>query len=231
MRPTRHIGPEQLPRHRSCAINIAFGNLRSCRCASHPQCRTLDRPRAGGRCSFNAGICIVRSMKHSFPDDRFVRIRGARENNLKSIRSGPSPRRVRRVHTASPAPESPRSPSARSMPRRSADISSRSHPMRDVSSTRPASPMWTPSTGFPGGRTPAASRQREYAAQRSVASRRCRTCCECCFPRAGVYPRGQPMLYAEDFSPNTAQGACPDLSWTGIHLRCVGTCDGVPMTR
>src|ERR1700726_2058227 len=29
------------------------------------------------------------------------------------------------------------------------------------------------------------------------------------YSRAGTYPPGQPMLYAEDFSPNTAQGACP----------------------
>ncbi len=29
------------------------------------------------------------------------------------------------------------------------------------------------------------------------------------YSRAGNYPRGQPMLYAEDFSPNTVQGACP----------------------
>ncbi|MDP9064328.1 MAG: excinuclease ABC subunit UvrA [Pseudomonadota bacterium] len=29
------------------------------------------------------------------------------------------------------------------------------------------------------------------------------------FSRAGTYPRGRPMLYAEDFSPNTPQGACP----------------------
>lgn len=29
------------------------------------------------------------------------------------------------------------------------------------------------------------------------------------YSRAGAYPSGQPMLYAEDFSPNTPQGACP----------------------
>src|SRR6195256_2677383 len=29
------------------------------------------------------------------------------------------------------------------------------------------------------------------------------------YSRGGTYPPGQPMLYAEDFSPNTAQGACP----------------------
>src|SRR5579859_2514680 len=29
------------------------------------------------------------------------------------------------------------------------------------------------------------------------------------YSRAGDYPRGQPILYAEAFSPNTAEGACP----------------------
>ena len=29
------------------------------------------------------------------------------------------------------------------------------------------------------------------------------------YSRAGTYPPGQAMLYAEDFSPNTPQGACP----------------------
>jgi excinuclease ABC subunit A len=29
------------------------------------------------------------------------------------------------------------------------------------------------------------------------------------YSRAGEYPRNQPMLYAEDFSPNTVEGACP----------------------
>jgi excinuclease ABC subunit A len=29
------------------------------------------------------------------------------------------------------------------------------------------------------------------------------------YSRAGDYPQGQPLLYAESFSPNTAEGACP----------------------
>src|SRR3954447_23878157 len=29
------------------------------------------------------------------------------------------------------------------------------------------------------------------------------------YSRAGDYPRHQPLLYAESFSPNTAEGACP----------------------
>lgn len=35
------------------------------------------------------------------------------------------------------------------------------------------------------------------------------------YSRAGYYPRNQPMLYAEDFSPNTPQGACPDCHGLG----------------
>jgi excinuclease ABC subunit A len=38
------------------------------------------------------------------------------------------------------------------------------------------------------------------------------------YSRAGDYPRGQPLLYAESFSPNTPQGACPNCHGIGrIH--------------
>ena len=36
------------------------------------------------------------------------------------------------------------------------------------------------------------------------------------FSRAGRYPPRQPMLYAEDFSPNTPQGACPSCQGEGL---------------
>lgn len=35
------------------------------------------------------------------------------------------------------------------------------------------------------------------------------------YSRVGHYPHGQPMLYAEDFSPNTPQGACPQCHGQG----------------
>ena len=35
------------------------------------------------------------------------------------------------------------------------------------------------------------------------------------YSRAGTYPARQPMLYAEDFSPNTPQGACPECHGMG----------------
>ena len=35
------------------------------------------------------------------------------------------------------------------------------------------------------------------------------------YSRAGDYPRGQPLLYAESFSPNTPEGACPQCHGLG----------------
>jgi excinuclease ABC subunit A len=35
------------------------------------------------------------------------------------------------------------------------------------------------------------------------------------YSRAGTYPRHQPLLHAEDFSPNTPQGACPECHGLG----------------
>ncbi|MFP5237139.1 MAG: excinuclease ABC subunit A [Acidobacteriota bacterium] len=35
------------------------------------------------------------------------------------------------------------------------------------------------------------------------------------YSRAGDYPNGQPLLYAESFSPNTAEGACPECHGLG----------------
>jgi excinuclease ABC subunit A len=35
------------------------------------------------------------------------------------------------------------------------------------------------------------------------------------YSRAGVYPRNQPLLYAESFSPNTPEGACPNCHGIG----------------
>jgi excinuclease ABC subunit A len=47
------------------------------------------------------------------------------------------------------------------------------------------------------------------------------------YSRVGDYPRGQPMLYAEDFSPNTPQGACPDCHGLG-HVYDVTEASMVP---
>ena len=45
------------------------------------------------------------------------------------------------------------------------------------------------------------------------------------YSRAGDYPRSQPHLYAEAFSPNTPEGACP-VPWAGPRLRSHRALDG-----
>ncbi|RYE94837.1 MAG: excinuclease ABC subunit UvrA [Myxococcales bacterium] len=47
------------------------------------------------------------------------------------------------------------------------------------------------------------------------------------YSRAGTYPPRQPMLYAEDFSPNTPQGACPHCQGQG-HVYAVTEATMVP---
>ena len=47
------------------------------------------------------------------------------------------------------------------------------------------------------------------------------------YSRVGDYPRRQPMLYAEDFSPNTPQGACPHCHGLG-HVYDVTEASMVP---
>ena len=39
------------------------------------------------------------------------------------------------------------------------------------------------------------------------------------YSRAGDYPRNQPLLYAESFSPNTPEGACPNCHGIGRRPR------------
>ena len=36
------------------------------------------------------------------------------------------------------------------------------------------------------------------------------------YSRAGDYPAGQPIVYAESFSPNTPEGACPECHGLGV---------------
>ena len=56
---------------------------------------------------------------------------------------------------------------------------------------------------------------RRRRARRSAASRRSRICCACCFRAPAIIRREQPLLYAESFSPNTPEGACPQCHGLG----------------
>ena len=46
------------------------------------------------------------------------------------------------------------------------------------------------------------------------------------YSRAGDYPPGQPLLYAESFSPNTAAGSMPRMPWPWPRVHRHGRIDG-----
>src|SRR5471032_458922 len=96
---------------------------------------------------------------------------------------------------AYPAPANRRWPSARCTPRRSGAIWNRCRRMRGGCSTRWRCRRCRASTAC----------RRRWRCSVSTLSNSLRML----YSRAGDYPDGQELLYAESFSPNTPQGACP----------------------
>ena len=116
---------------------------------------------------------------------------------------------------ACPARASRRWRSARSTPRRSGATSNRSRPTPGGCSTRWPCRRSTRSTACRRRSPCSSSAARRPRARRSAASRRSRTCCGCSIRAPATIRRGQPLLYAESFSPNTPEGACPECHGLG----------------
>ena len=110
---------------------------------------------------------------------------------------------------ASRARASPRSLSAPCTPRRSGAISNRSRPTRAACSTRCRCPTSTTSSACRRPSRCSSSAARPPPAPRSAASAPCPIRCACCTRAPATIRAGQGMLYAESFSPNTPEGACP----------------------
>ena len=142
------------------------------------------------------------------PASRFVRVRGAREHNLKdvdvdiprdalvvfsgvsgsgksSLAFGTVYAEAQRRYFESVAPYARRLIDQVGVP----DVD-------DISGLPPAVALQQ-QRGTPGSRSSVGSVTTISSLLRML------------YSRAGTYPPRQPMLYAEDFSPNTAQGACP----------------------
>jgi excinuclease ABC subunit A len=142
------------------------------------------------------------------PQDRFVRVRGAREHNLKdvdvdiprdalvvfsgvsgsgksSLAFGTLYAEAQRRYFESVAPYARRLIDQVGVP----DVD-------DISGLPPAVALQQ-QRGTPGSRSSVGSVTTLSSLLRML------------YSRAGTYPPRQPMLYAEDFSPNTAEGACP----------------------
>ena len=142
------------------------------------------------------------------PPTGFVRVRGARENNLKNI-SLEIPRDALVVFTGI----SGSGKSSLAFGTLYAEAQ-----RRYLESVAPYARRLFDQAGVPDvdeidGLPPAVALQQQRGAATSRSSVGSVTTLSnllrMLYSRAGTYPPGEPMLHAEDFSPNTPQGACP----------------------
>ena len=151
---------------------------------------------------------MVTPMKHDFPADRFVRVRGAREHNLKSIDLD-LPRDALVVFTGI----SGSGKSSLAFGTLYAEAQRRYFESVAPYARRLIDQAGVPDVDSIEGLPPAVALQqhRGSASTRSTVGSvtTLSNLLRMLYSRAGLYPRGRPMLHAEDFSPNTAQGACP----------------------
>ena len=116
----------------------------------------------------------------------WLRIEGARQNNLKNVSARHPPRPASPSSPASPAPASPPSPSTRSSPRASGATSSRCRPTPACSSSGSTGPTWTGSST--SGRPSRSSRRTRCAprAPPSAPPPSSTTTCACSSPRSAA---------------------------------------------
>ncbi len=142
------------------------------------------------------------------PRDRFVRVRGARDHNLKNV-DVDIPRDSLVVFTG----VSGSGKSSLAFGTLYAEAQRRYFESVAPYARRLIDQVGVPDVDSIEGLPPAVALQQ----QRGTASTRSSVgsvttilnLLRMLYSRAGTYLRGRPMLYAEDFSPNTAQGACP----------------------
>src|ERR1700689_1420969 len=153
-------------------------------------------------------------MKPHVPADGFVRVRGAREHNLKNI-DVDLPRDALVVFTGI----SGSGKSSLAFGTLYAEAQRRYFESVAPYARRLIDHVGVPDVDSIEGLPPALALQQ----QRGVASTRSTVgsvttlsnLLRMLYSRAGTYARGAPMLHAEDFSPNTPQGACPQCHGLG----------------
>ncbi|GAC1666073.1 MAG: excinuclease ABC subunit UvrA [Steroidobacteraceae bacterium] len=140
--------------------------------------------------------------------DRFVRVRGAREHNLKNV-DVDIPRDSLVVFTGI----SGSGKSSLAFGTLYAEAQRRYFESISPYARRLIDQVGVPDVDAIEGLPPAVALQQQRgtaSARSSVGSvTTLSNLLRMLYSRAGSYPRGRPMLHAEDFSPNTPQGACP----------------------
>ncbi|WP_313312920.1 excinuclease ABC subunit UvrA [Pulveribacter sp.] len=154
-------------------------------------------------------------MPASFPPpDALVRVRGAREHNLKNV-DVDIPRNALVVFTGI----SGSGKSSLAFGTLFAEAQRRYLESVAPYARRLIAQVGTPQVDSMEGLPPAVALQQQRGApgaRSSVASvAALSTPLRMLYSRAGRYPAHQPMLYAEDFSPHTPQGACPHCQGQG----------------
>jgi excinuclease ABC subunit A len=161
-------------------------------------------------------------------DDKFVRVRGARDHNLKNVNVD-IPRNALVVFSG----VSGSGKSSLAIGTLYAESQRRYFESVSPYARRLMDQIAVPDVDSIEGLPPAVALQQ----QRGTASTRSSVgsittvsnLLRMLYSRAGDYPRGQAMLYAEDFSPNTPQGACPHCHGLG-HVYDVTEAAMVPDT-
>lgn len=157
---------------------------------------------------------IPPGMKQSGDKDRFVRVRGARENNLKNI-SVQIPRDALVVFTG----VSGSGKSSLAFGTLYAEAQRRYLESVSPYARRLFHQMPIPVVDEVDGLPPAVALQQQRGSgttRSSVGSvTTLSNLLRMLYSRAGHYPKNQPLLYAESFSPNTPEGACPECHGLG----------------
>src|SRR6202161_4746381 len=147
-------------------------------------------------------------MKPPVPADGFVRVRGAREHNLKNI-DVDLPRDALVVFTGI----SGSGKSSLCFGTLYAEARRRYFESLAPNARRLIDQAGVPDVDSIEGLPPAVALQQHRGSSSSRSTVGSVTTLSdlmrLLYSRAGSYPPRQPMLYAEDFSPNTIQGACP----------------------
>ena len=146
--------------------------------------------------------------------DRFVRVRGAREHNLKNI-SVDIPRDALVVFTG----VSGSGKSSLAFGTLYAEAQRRYLESVSPYARRLFHQMAVPDVDEIDGLPPAVALQQQRGGTTTRSSVGSVTTLSnllrMLYSRAGDYPKGQPLLYAESFSPNTPEGACPECHGLG----------------